>query len=289
MPQKRFGGKHTEEKLELVENYLDRYTTALKYQSFHLIYFDAFAGTGDISQPQDAEQSLLPMEDYKPFIIGSARRALGLKHPFDEYVFTDKKKANVDALAGLREEYPQLQDRIDARHADANAELRDFCAQTDWRKCRAVVFLDPFGNDVAWETLKAIAATKAIDLWYLFPAGLGVHRQIGRDGSVHYTHEASLDRMLGTPAWREAFIDTHHVTDLFDVTQKKTSKIADPRSITEFMIDRMRRIFKGGVLDEWLPLGSKNVHMYSLIFAWANPGEKAKLAAKLARAVLKSR
>ena len=61
MPQKRFGGKHTEEKLELVENYLDRYTTALKYQSFHLIYFDAFAGTGDISQPQDAEQSLLPM------------------------------------------------------------------------------------------------------------------------------------------------------------------------------------------------------------------------------------
>ncbi|GBE42844.1 hypothetical protein BMS3Bbin10_00911 [bacterium BMS3Bbin10] len=289
MAQRPFGGKHTEYKLSLVENYLDRYTTALKYQPFRLIYFDAFAGAGDIPQPKDVTQSLLPMGDYKPFIVGSARRALALIHPFDAYVFTDKKKANVDSLMKLREEYPELKDRIDVHRVDANTELQDFCARTNWRSCRAAVFLDPFGNNVAWETLEAIAATKAIDLWYLFPAGLGVHRQIGKDGTVHDTHEASLDRMLGTREWRDAFIDTNDVTDLFDVTQKQTSKVADPRSITEFMIGRMRQIFEGGVLDEWLPLGSNNVHMYSLIFAWANPGEKAKLASKLAKAILKSK
>lgn len=50
----------------------------------------------------------------------------------------------------------------------------------------------------------------------------------------------------------------------------------------------MGQIFKGGVLDEWLPLGSRGIHMYSLVFAWANPREKAKLAGKLAKAVLGS-
>ena len=43
----RFGGSWTEEKLKSVGSYLSRYTTALKYQSFELVYFDAFAGTGD--------------------------------------------------------------------------------------------------------------------------------------------------------------------------------------------------------------------------------------------------
>jgi len=50
----------------------------------------------------------------------------------------------------------------------------------------------------------------------------------------------------------------------------------------------MKTAFQGGVLDEWLPLGSGNIHMYSLMFAWANPGEKAKLAGKLAQVVLRS-
>lgn len=136
-----------------------------------------------------------------------------------------------------------------------------------------MVFLDPFGNNVAWATLRRIAETEAIDLWYLFPAGLGVHRQIGKDGSVHFTHYASLDRILGTPEWRDAFIDRRDEQDLFGAVEERTTKVADPSSITEFMIKRMRTIFKGGVLDEWLPLGARNIHMYSLIFAWANPRE----------------
>ena len=288
MAQRIFGGKHTEAKLQLIERYLDRYTTALKNQDFKLIYFDAFAGAGDVPQSNEAMQSVLPLDDYKPFISGSARRALDLKHPFDRYIFTDTKKENIESLNELAQEFQPLESRISIQRADANEELINFCGQTNWRNCRAVVFLDPFGNNVAWSTLEAIAATSAIDLWYLFPAGLGVHRQIGRDGSVHITHEASLDRILGTPDWRDAFISKQDETDLFGSVEEKTTKLADARSITAFMIERMSTIFKGGVLDEWLPLGSRNVHMYSLIFAWANPNEKAKLASILAKAVLKS-
>lgn len=157
----------------------------------------------------------------------------------------------------------------------------------DSNRTRAVVFLDPFGNQVSWQTIVAIAETKAIDLWYLFPAGLGVLRQISKRKGVHKDHEASLDKLLGTPEWRDVFIETKSVGGLFDQREDRERR-ATVESITKFMADRMKTVFKGGVLDEWLPLGSGNVHMYSLMFAWANPSEKAKLAGKLASAVLRS-
>lgn len=150
------------------------------------------------------------------------------------------------------------------------------------------MFLDPYGNHVGWDTIVAVARTQAIDLWYLFPAGLGVYRQISRRGGVHKSHEASLDRLLGTPEWRDVFIETQSVDDLFGA-QESQEKRATVESVTQFMADRMSAVFKGGVLDEWLPLGSRGIHMYSLMFAWANPSKKAKLAETLARAVLRSK
>ena len=64
-----FGGQWTIEKLDILERYLDAYTTALKNQPFRLMYIDAFAGTGEISLRQEDE-------DVREFIEGSARRAI---------------------------------------------------------------------------------------------------------------------------------------------------------------------------------------------------------------------
>jgi hypothetical protein len=57
---------------------------------------------------------------------------------------------------------------------------------------------------------------------------------------------------------------------------------------TQFMIKRMKPVFKGGVLDEWLVLGPRGHHSYSLLFAWANPSAGAKKAGTIARAVIRS-
>jgi three-Cys-motif partner protein len=284
----RFGSAHTAEKLRKLEDYLRAYSTALKHQGFHLIFFDAFAGTGDI-QVADEEGALLDgVDDYSPFIQGSSQRALQLGVAFDEYIFVEKSRTKARELERIKQAYPTIADRISVRCADANDALLKFCSETNWTTCRAVVFLDPYGNQVKWTTIEAIARTPGIDLWYLFPAGLGVHRQIGSDATVHASHEASLDEMLGTTAWRTAFIEEQVSLDLFG-PRKEFAKVATPRSVTLFMIRRMREVFRGGVLDEWLPLGSSGIHMYSLLFAWANPSEKAKLAGKLAAAVLRSK
>ena len=50
---KGYGGQWTFEKLKILENYLDCYTTALKSQPFKLVYIDAFAGSGYIYPIQD--------------------------------------------------------------------------------------------------------------------------------------------------------------------------------------------------------------------------------------------
>jgi three-Cys-motif partner protein len=283
----RFGSAHTGQKLDKLEEYLKIYSTALKNQGFELVYFDAFAGAGDV-QIADADATLLNgVDDYSPFIRGSAQRALAFKTAFDRYVFVDAKDENISALRELASAHSDISDRITIRKGDANSELLGFCQSTDWKKTRAVVFLDPYGNQVKWETVAALAATEAIDIWYLFPAGLGVYRQISKTKGVHSSHEKSLDELFGTTEWRDVFVERRQVDDLFG-SREEQEKTATVESVTRYMANRLKSVFNGGVLDEWLPLGSRKIHMYSLMFAWANPGEKAKLAGKLAQAVLRS-
>jgi hypothetical protein len=65
-------------------------------------------------------------------------------------------------------------------------------------------------------------------------------------------------------------------------------KQATVDSITRYMIKRMKQVFKGVVLDEWLPLGRGGSHWYSLLFACSNPSTAAtKIAERVARAVMK--
>ena len=100
MAQRTFGGPHTSAKLDKLEQYLHAFTTALKKQPFRLIYFDAFAGTGDIPQG-DVGASIFGADDYRPLIAGSADRALRISTPFDEYVLVEKSRDKADKLEEL--------------------------------------------------------------------------------------------------------------------------------------------------------------------------------------------
>jgi three-Cys-motif partner protein len=282
-----FGGSHTEEKLRVLERYLAAYQKVLKNKQLTTVFFDAFAGTGEF--PIEEPGGLLEdIEDAQPFIDGSARRALGVKPPFDHYVFVEKSKSKAALLEVLKRDFGYLAPRIQVHRADANKAIEKFCQDTDWRRTRAVMFLDPFGNQVEWSTLKVIAATNAIDLWYLFPAHLGVNRQISASGEFDAGKAASLDRVLGTSEWRGQFITTETGQDLWGMDQKTSFKQTNVDSVTRFMIRRMKEIFRGVVLDEWLPLGRAGSHWYSLLFACANPSSKATdVAGRIARAVMR--
>jgi|ERR1700733_13033931 three-Cys-motif partner protein len=287
MAQLPFGGTHTEEKLRVLEKYLSAYQKVLKNKQFTTVFFAAFAGTGDI--PIEESGGLFEdVEDAQPFIDGSARRALGINPPFDRYVFVEKSKSKAALLETLKRDFVYVASRIHVQRADANEAIEKFCQNTDWKLTRAVMFLDPFGNQVDWSTIAVIAATKANDLWYLFPAHLGINRQISASGEFDAAKAASLDRVLGTGEWRNQFIATKTDQNLWGEDQTTSFKQANADLVTRFMIRRMKEVFRGVVLDEWLPLGRAGSHWYSLLFACANPSSKATdVAGRIARAVMK--
>lgn len=289
--QRPFAREGTETKLRTVFDYAEFFTNALKNKPradrpFRLTFVDAFAGTGEL--PRQAKD-VLPMIDdglaFNDVAMGSARRALEVARPFDRYVFSDTKLRNVRELERLASEFSSLRDRVEIIRQDANEVVSDFCRQMEWND-RAVMFLDPFGNQVTWQTLESIAATRKIDLWYLFPSWWGVVRQIRSDGTPLPDAEASLDRVFGTAEWREHVSTTIRTSDLFGATEARR-KTATVDSVTRYMIERMETIFGGGVSHRWLPLTWEGRPSYSLIFACANPQSKARnLAMRVANQIM---
>ncbi len=138
---------------------------------------------------------------------------------------------------------------------------------------------------VRWETVEAIASTKAIDLWYLFPIGIGVNRMLT---SGHHPSEAFSDRLdvvLGTDAWRSAFYRSSRDTGLFG-DEQVVQKEADFDRIKDFFLERLRCLFPGVADNPLILRNSRNSPMYLLCFAAANE-RGAPVAVKIAQQILK--
>lgn len=290
-----FGSGHTEEKLKRVEKYLKAYTTALKNQGFRLLYIDAFAGTGyrgpstnisnDVQEDMFAGAGLVDGENMKRLLKGSARLALEVEPPFDEYHLIEANRARWGALKGLASELPKLSSRINFVFGDANKEVTRICKSTVWdNETRAVAFLDSFGAQVDWKTIEVIAATEAIDLWYLFPL-MAVVRMTPKDGNVPKLWARRLDKMLGDTGWREAFYAKESEPDLFgDHALRKTTQVSD---VEQYLLSRLKTVFPA-VSNKVLHLPeAEGRTMCLLVFAYANPKPKAMgLALKIANDIL---
>ena len=285
MIQKRFGSADsTGKKLDVIERYLAVYQKALS-NKFDTLYVDGFAGSGEI--PLGEHDSELFDLEVERVLTGSAERAWRVMPPFTRYIFIDKRKRCIDALEARFANEPNAT-RADYRIGDANEHIQSICNKEVWRRQRGVVLLDPFGSQVAWPTIEAIAKTRALDLWYLFPAGVSIFRQIARDGTIDPTHIDAITRIVGTEDWREAFLQPSSQPDLFH-TEPTNEKVVTPESAAQYMIQRLKSVFEGGVLDVMIPLGRHTYPSYYLLFAWGNPDEKARvLASKLARAAVKA-
>lgn len=213
-------------------------------------------------------------------------RALNVDPPFDQYVFIEKSEENVRSLAVLRTQFPNR--RIDIVHGDANERLREFCDRIATERLdRAVIFLDPFGLSVRWQTIERVAATKKVDLWYLVPVD-GMSRQIKEDGSF-LPGACKIDDLWGSPAWRAKAVRRTDPIDLFGGVDERLEKIARAKQFSEMFRDHLRDIFAGGVAKTYLPLGRGRRHDFSLMFACANPGPAAsQTAMRIANHILRT-
>jgi three-Cys-motif partner protein len=122
-------------------------------------------------------------------------------------ISSSKRRAKSNSTAYVNSDgFSNLFPRCQFQEGDANVALEKWCQERDWRKERAVVFLDPFGMQVDWKTVVALGQTKGVDLWYLFPLS-GVVRMLTRDGIIDETWQRRLDTTLGTEDWRTRFYE----------------------------------------------------------------------------------
>jgi len=171
---------------------------------------------------------------------------------------------------------------------DANKALVALCRDINWIKNRGVLFLDPFGMQVDWNTLCAVAKTKSIDVWYLVPTGMGIARLTPRDGNIPKGWTERLNRMLGPHDWKKEFYQDQHNPTLFDRDNKSLQKTADIPDIESFVIRRLKTIFPAVSSDVARIVNKQNSPMFSLVFACSNPNPKAYgLALKFAKHILK--
>lgn len=270
-----YGGVWSDAKNEVLTNYLQLYSTALKNKSFQRIYIDAFAGTGERHQETLDEGTLA--------IPGSVKRALEVDPPFHRYYFVERHPARYQQLRRLCDKYPDRDIRPFCE--DSNTVICRLCDEINWRHTRAVMFLDPYGLSVQWETLERIAQTEAIDLWYLFSlAGLyrqAPHRRSRQDGSK----QRRLDQTLGTTEWRNAFYPDSGQDDLFG-HEADPSRLQDWQPLLQFVRQRLGTLFSR--VPEPLVLPKKGSPMSALFFACANPNPKAQgLSMRAANHILK--
>jgi three-Cys-motif partner protein len=281
MPVHSFGGAWTERKLFVVRRYLEMYAQALKNQAFQRVYIDAFAGTGDRTDKRRESLPLLDLPDFDAVAKGSARIALEVDPPFHRYVLIERASRRASELSELVSEFPGR--KIEIINDDANDAIMALCKEINWRGSRGVVFLDPYGLQVTWDTLKAIASTEALDVWVLFPSGMGLNRLLTKSGDIPQEWQETLDRSLGTNDWREAFYRNEEAPDLFEGSRSTTVKDANPMKLEKFYLDRLRTIFPIVMKNSVRLTNSKDQTMYLLCFVSANPSSKVKaLATRLA-------
>ena len=207
-------GPWAREKLECLRKYLHAYTTILSKQRFKgYFYIDAFAGPGTLKvrqqQTTDSAQQLL-LEDLNDvwqdaneaeYISGSPRVALELEKPFTDYIFLEIDSDRLKHLEEMKQSYKSMNRRIHIRKQDCNAYLYKLLKQIPWREWRGVIFLDPFGMQVPWETIVKIGNTNAIEIFINFPVGMAIQRLLKRSGKFTSEERNKLNQYFGTEKW----------------------------------------------------------------------------------------
>ena len=142
---------------------------------------------------------------------------------------------------------------------------------------RGVVFLDPFGMHVPWDTIEEIGKTKAIEVFINLPVGMAIRRLLKRSGKFTEKERAKLDEYFGTDEWYDLLYK--HESDLFGGNVTKIQDSGDV--LVKWYCKRLKQVFR--YVSTAREIQATNGRpLYYLIFA--GPNEKG---ADIADEVLK--
>ena len=271
-----FGGAWSEQKLSCVEAYTARYLQVMQKQSWATLhYVDAFAGRGKqllpaLPDPIDNEC----IEATANFLEGSAIRALNVSSDssrgFDKFIFIEANRtASVELELNVRADFPKIKDRVEILRSDANKALCEYIDTTNWNTTRSLVFLDPFGLEVRWDTISRLASTQACDVWYLFPL-VGVIRMMTNTGKIDQAWKDKLSILFGTEGWYDEFYPLEQKS--FFGTGDKI-KDASTDHILRYIQERLKGVF-AAVTNPAVLYNSRGFPLFALVMGVSNPNAK---------------
>ncbi|SMF61582.1 three-Cys-motif partner protein TcmP [Allosphingosinicella indica] len=285
----RFGGAWTEVKLDAVSYYCQFFNKVLvgkptPSRPFERWYFDAFAGSG--TRQVDRESGGLlegrPIEIATQDMAGSVLNALNVEPPFHKLAFIEGHRGRFKSLEKIRAAHPER--GIVCLNGDANKKLVEIFSAPPWSdqregrgSCRGLCFLDPYGMNVNWATLKLLAQTRAIDVWYLFPLDAVSRQLAARLDRVDTHKQRRLDEIFGTPTWREDIYKVETTNDLFAERITTATRQFDRGQIERYAQERLQTIFSAYVSNPLPLLNDSGRQLFSL-FCLSNSVSEAAIA-----------
>lgn len=267
-------GPWAKQKLDAHESYLKAYHRVMQNQPFKLIYIDAFAGAGLSRVRKDgADESYLgsffdddQVDAENEFIAGSPVRALRAGKGFDQHYFFDTDPRRAHHLQQLKRDYPDK--TIEITVGDANPGIQKLARRFNKSPyARGVAFLDPYGPNLHWRTVEALAETRKVDVIINFPLAMAINRLIMRNAEIPENWVTMLDNCFGTHEWYDLAYD--EVDDLFGVGEIQKHPETAERLLALYH-RRLKNAF-GHVVRPSLVKNTKGMPLYYLMWASSNP------------------
>lgn len=234
----RESGAWAMEKLYYLERYLDIFSVGMK-NKWTLYYLDLFAGPGKCRIRDTGEE-----------IDGSPLIALKLN--FAKYFFIEADEQRHRALTQrVNDRAPEKVKDVEIVRGDCNEEIRKLNLPASGL---GLAFIDPTGvSNIAFETIRAFAQSRKIDLIINFPEGMGIRMNLHQ-----YTDNErnALNRFMGSARWQQR---QREAPTSFDEMCK---------GIADEYLENLKGLGYLAVDRDWIPVKTdKNALLYYLLFA----------------------
>ncbi|HPH91794.1 MAG TPA: three-Cys-motif partner protein TcmP [Ferruginibacter sp.] len=181
--------------VEYAKAYLNIMNVYANRYNWKLLYFDGFAGSGEIVKIVDDQ-----LQFDARITIGAARRIIEIDKPrsFDEYYFVEKDLNNFKQLEeSTKKAFPKK--KIFATQDDCNKKMLDlsnYLKNPKNKNYRTLAYIDPCGMQVEWRSIECLRGIP-LDMWVLVPTGLGVNRLLKKNGQISDAWMEKLVKFLG--------------------------------------------------------------------------------------------
>jgi len=260
-----FGGNWTHNKIQIVELYAKAYLQIMKEHPYwKLMYFDGFAGTGDIQIDGKIDSKI---------IEGAAKKIVSISEPriFDMYYFVELDKLKAQQLETSLKQIRKV--GIFVATNDCNTKLLKLVQflKNEGKNYKVLAFIDPCGMSVNWSSIEALKGL-GIDMWILAPTGLGANRLLKRDKKISEAWLEKLEKFFGIN--RELILSNFYtentMTDLFGTETTLVHKQKGAiKKVHKLYAERMKTVFSH-VSEPYELINSQNSVMFHFFLASNN-------------------